>query len=168
MMLGLKQKHRPEDRVSIVAYSTQGTQCCPFLRAGQDAGQLAGAVHSLRDLPHCGTYLATGLEIALGLMAHARNHGHASDQLFQVLAYSDGHDAATGPAIELAHRLKHLGCLVETFGVARDHREVNEEFLRTVATTDLDGVNHYKFIGDADQLQQAFHNIAKGSLIVED
>ncbi len=168
MMLGLKHQHRPDDRVAIVAYSSQGTQCCHFLQAGKDAGQLVNSVRSLDALPHGGTYLATGLEIALGLMNQARDHRHASDLLYQVISYSDGHDAATGPAIALAHRLKEMGCLVETFGVARDRREVNEEFLRTVATTDLDGVNHYRFIGDAEQLHQVFKSISKGSLVIED
>lgn len=167
MMLGLKQQYRPDDQVAIVAYSTHGTQCCHFLRAGKERVQLEGAVRSLEALPHNGTYLATGLEIALGLITHAQEQGQSSDQMFQVVAYSDGHDAATEPAVELAHRLKDRGCLVETFGVARDRREVNEEFLRTIATTDLDGVNHYRFIGDPNELQDVFKDIVHGSLIVE-
>lgn len=165
-MLSDMGENRPNDDVAIVAYSNSGHLCCGFLSVRTDHHRLVQAVHMLDCLAHEGTFMAEGLQLALDLFGN--RHVDAPRLFLHVVAYSDGHDHAPDSAISLASALRAAGCLVETFGMGRAPHEVNEGLLRQVATTDSDGINHYRFIGDAEDLQKAFRNIAKGSLIVED
>jgi hypothetical protein len=157
---------RPNDDVAIIAYSNAGDICCRFLNVRTGYQELMQAVYSLDRLEHGGTYMAEGLQLALDLFTNQRVD--APRLFLHGAAYSDGYDHFPESALILASALRNAGCLIETFGLGITPADVNEQFLRQVATTDHDGINHYRFIGDAKDLQQAFQNIAKGSLIVED
>jgi len=124
-------------------------------------------------LKHGGTNLAAGLGIASDLLGESHpafDRWLGQEQggtLLRVIAYSDGHDQNGRAGRRLANRLKNQGVLVETFGIAPSPSQVGERFLRRVATTDEAGC-HYRFLGDADTVRDAFEQAAEGTLIFEE
>jgi Mg-chelatase subunit ChlD len=169
--LSIKREHRPQDYVAIVAYQYTATSVCSLQPVDEGYDALEEAIRSLPDMTGGGTRLSTGLRIAkktvrtLGLVAEAWD---ACDLAVRVLAYSDGRDHSVPKGVALSQKLKERGVLIETFGVAKDRSKVDESFLREVATTDQNGLCHYKFLGDAETLAETFKGLATGMLVVED
>ena len=73
----------------------------------------------------------------------------------------------TKSALRLAERLKSAGVLIETFGVGIDPSDVDESFLRGIATVE-NGFAHYRFLGDGAAVRETFASLATGMLTVED
>lgn len=167
-LLDWKREHRPKDEMAVIAYSNEAYTCCKFHNVVSDYSLIAHAIQMLDTIPHEGTCMAEGLQLALDLVQQLGIPAQQRSSMIHVVAYSDGHDQAIQPALYLASDLKAMGCLVETFGIGKKPRDVNEEFLRSVATTDTDGINHYKFLGDVSEIHQAVQHIAEGSLIIRD
>jgi Mg-chelatase subunit ChlD len=51
---------------------------------------------------------------------------------------------------------------IDVVGIGGSPKHVNEDLLRKIATTDPDGTNHYRFIGDAKTLKQHYKQLATG------
>ncbi len=169
--LDVKLESRPNDHVAVVAYSSDASVLCPFQQVGAQYNTLANAVQAMQRLPHGGTNMATGLRSASGLLGQSAEtiRQFASQEtgrvLTRVIAYSDGHDQNADEGTSLAHALKEQGVLFETFGIAPSPEEVDEPFLKRVATTDA--FTHYRFLGDAEAVYQTFEQVADGTLVYE-
>lgn len=153
------------DPVCVIAYSDNGYLCAPLLPVLDNAERLKEACTQMLTLPHQGTYLVRGLHLAVEQLEQARPLWPGRF-LPRLLVYSDGADASVQPSVLIADNLKRQGVLIECFGVAKNRGDVNEAFLRQIATTDEAGT-HYRFLGDPETLQQTFSHIAHGTLTVE-
>ena len=52
--------------------------------------------------------------------------------------------------------------IIDVVGIGGSRDDVNEYLLREVATTEVDGTNHYRFIADARTLKQHYRQLATG------
>ena len=165
--LASKRQHRPQDYVSIVAFHHSATVCCGFLNVDTDCSKLHTAVEMMAKVPTGGTEMRTGLQKAFKLIRSVDEYIPAHNAMARILAYSDGYDFAERKALRLARKLKARDVMIETFGVGRDRTDVDEAFLREVATT-IDDFTHYRFLGDATAVRQTFSDVATGFLTFED
>ena len=159
-----KVKMRPEDYFALIAYHHAATVCCPFLNVRRGHRNLHHALKKMTSLPAGGTTLASGLTEADMLIARIPR---AQQILPRVLAYSDGYDDSPHQALKTAEKLKNAGVIIETFGVEISPEKVDEPFLKEVATTDGNGFVHYRFLRDAQSIQETFNELALGTLTVE-
>jgi Mg-chelatase subunit ChlD len=169
-LMQTKRESRPYDHIAFVAYHDIATILCEFLPVGLEFAQLAAIVSRLSSLDSGGTHLVCGLEAAYKIIRHSQRwprRYELKSRAYRVIAYSDGEDFETDRGIRAAENLKALGVVIDCFGVAQEAHEVNESFLRSVATEDADGV-HYRFLGDEDTLQRTFIKIATGTLTIDD
>jgi hypothetical protein len=114
-------------------------------------------------LPGGGTVMKTGLSKAVALVRDDLGYGLLRKGLVRCLAYSDGFDSSDRAALRFAEKLRRYGVLIETFGVGRDPEDVDEEFLRLVASRDGSFV-HYRFLGDGQSVRETFTALASGVL----
>ena len=161
--LEIKRAHRPQDHVAVIAYQTTATVCCPFLNVGRHSDQVLKALHQMEQLPSGGTSMKAGLRKVLRLLGGSVGSALLRNGLVRCLAYSDGYDFSSRTALRLADKVRSRGVLVETFGVGRNPSDVDEDFLRSVATK-ADGFTHYRFLGDGDAVRDTFSALAKGTL----
>lgn len=168
--LDAKRESRPRDCVALVAYSSDVSVMCGFEEVQSQYQMLASAIRQMQFLPHGGTDMSLGLQAAIKLF---HEHGgydfytrryKGNRVLRRVIAYSDGHDQNTHAGMELAKKLKREKVLIETFGIAPSPKDVDEIFLKAIATTDEQGC-HYRFLGDTDTVYNTFQHMASGTLL---
>lgn len=168
--LDAKRESRPRDCVALVAYSSDVSVMCGFEEVQSQYQMLASAIWQMQFLPHGGTDMSLGLQAAIKLF-----HEHGGDDFYvrrykgkhvlrRVIAYSDGHDQNTHAGLELAKTLKGEKILIETFGIAPSPKDVDEKFLKAIATTDEQGC-HYRFLGDTETVYNTFQHMASGTLL---
>ena len=160
-----KMQKGMNDPVCVIAYSDNATLCAPLLPVLDNADRLKQACTQMLALPHQGTYLVKGLQLAVEQLEQARPLWPGRF-LPRLLVYSDGADASVQPSVLIADNLKRQGVMIECLGVAKKREDVDEVFLRQIATTDETGT-HYRFLGDPETLQRTFSQIAHGTLTVE-
>jgi hypothetical protein len=114
-------------------------------------------------LPGGGTAMKTGLSKAVALLREDLGCGLLRKGLVRCLAYSDGFDSSDRAALRCAEELRRCGVLIESFGVGRDPQDVDEEFLRGIASRDGSFV-HYRFLGDGHAVRETFTALANGVL----
>lgn len=167
--LEIKRTRRPIDYVAIVTYGSAGKLICPIVNVSQHYDQLLRGLEQARKTRSGGTCISEGLSIALKLCQQpsVRDKTFALRTVTRVLAYTDGHDASMKSAQNYALRLKEFGVIIETFGIAKKSRDVNETFLREIATEDVSGFVHYRFLGDGATVSQTFSQLATGMLTFE-
>jgi len=161
--LDIKRTHRPQDYVAIIAYETTATVCCPLLNIRCHSDQIRTALHRMEHLPVGDTSMKTGLRKVMGLVREDIGYGLLRNGIVRCLAYSDGYDSSTWAALWCARKLRRIGVLIETFGVGRDPTEVDEGFLRGIASSE-DNFVHYRFLGDGDAVRETFLALANGGL----
>ncbi|MCF7955175.1 MAG: VWA domain-containing protein [Phycisphaerae bacterium] len=103
-----------------------------------------------------GTDTAKGLKEADSILSQYHNRSLKS----QVILLTDGHG---GRPTKVAEKLKfEYGTIIDVVGIGGNQKDVNEVLLKKVATTDVDGTNHYRFIKDQAALSQHYHQLATG------
>ena len=167
--VSLKQAQRPQDCVAIVTYGDTASLACPLVNVIEGREQLLAGMESARHSRTSGTCINAGLGIALDLLAHVPGSSPlwGLPIIKRVLAYSDGWDACEREALGSATRIKALGAVVETFGIAKSPKHVDEAFLRNVATVDADGFVHYQFLASGEEIGKTFTQLATGMLTFE-
>ncbi|NUM55770.1 MAG: VWA domain-containing protein [Candidatus Hydrogenedentes bacterium] len=167
--LELKRERRPLDYVAIVTYGCVGQLVCPLVNVVDGHRKLCDALDQTRRIRSGGTCIKEGLAIALGVCGNSPINTNTCGlpTVTRLLAYTDGHDASMHAARDYAHRLKERGVVIETFGIARTPRAVNESFLREIATEDATGFVHYRFLGDGATISRTFSQLATGMLTFE-
>ncbi|MBN4046790.1 VWA domain-containing protein [bacterium AH-315-P07] len=158
-----KKESRPYDYLALIAYHTFATRCCGLLNVGTDHHGIVRAMDGVQSLDSGGTQIYTGLEEASKIVDTIPEQAHCQPR---ILAYSDGCDRSERKAIRIADRLRKLGVIIETFGVAASPSEI-DSFLKKLATTDSNGFVHYRFLGDAETINETFKEIALGTLTVD-
>ena len=169
--LGVKRAQRPQDVVALIGYDTTAHVYCDFAEVGSQFVKLVSAIEEIRNCAPGSTRLVTGLKQARRIINNRiENLIHSGDDqehAFRVIAYSDGHDFETTKGIREADAIKNSDILIETLGIAPARHEVDEGFLREVATTDSTGFTHYRFLGDAESIRDTFKSVATGTLVIE-
>lgn len=163
--LAIKRDQRPLDRLAVIAYGTTAKIFCGLENVVDGYEPLCCALKKAKDMCGGGTRMAGGLRIALDLIDE-RDLGLSDVYkpiVTRLICYSDGHDEKTAPALECAGFLKERGVIILSFGVAQTRQEVDEQFLRQIATTP----DHYRFLGDGDEIRRTFARIATGMLSVD-
>ncbi len=101
-----------------------------------------------------GTNITKGLKAAVEIFSDQELSANAR----QIILLTDGHG---GHPLRTATKLKErLQCTIDVVGIGGEPEAVNEELLRQVATTELSGVNHYRFITDSRSLKEHYKEIA--------
>ncbi len=163
--LEIKRQQRPRDYVAIIGYSHRATLCRGLSNVYEQYHEIRDALAKLKTLSGRGTRIQPALKTALDLV-RPEDWVHASGVFVRVLAYSDGQDQSQPGALRLADELKSMGVLIECFGIARNRTEVDEAFLRRVAS-ETDGFVHYRFLGDGERVRRTFTKLATGTLVFE-
>ena len=168
-----KVRKHPHDTVAVIMYSYEASWCCPPLQVGTHCNKILAAIREFEELPHLGTQLWTGLDKIMKLLNEVGYSPGSTlhDSLFpgaiRIIAYSDGHDQAQEVGIELASQLKAMGVMIETLGIGKNRESVAEDFLKKVATTELDGKTiHYRFLGDPESIKTTFTQLGEGHLVI--
>ena len=163
--LEIKRLQRPQDYVAIIGYSHRATLCCGLSNVYEQYPEIRDALAKLKTLSGYGTRIQPALKKVLDLV-RCEDWVHADGVLVRVLAYSDGQDQSQPGALRLADELKSMGVMIECFGIARNRTEVDEAFLRQVAS-ETDGFVHYRFLGDGELVRRTFTKLATGTLVFE-
>ncbi len=103
-----------------------------------------------------GTDIAEGLSEAMDMLVQHKNRNTPC----QIILLTDGHG---GEPLNVADTLKgQYPLILDVIGIGGSRTEVNEALLKKVATTDANGVNHYRFIDDTRTLKQHYQQLATG------
>jgi len=113
---------------------------------------------ALRSLPiHGGTNIGSGLKMAEQLLA-----GYLPDQHKQIVLLTDGYGNCP---LEIPENIKLVhNTVIDVVGIGGSPKDVDEKFLKKIATTDSDGMRHYRFIKDTQKLNQHYRQLAGGIL----
>jgi hypothetical protein len=167
--LDIKRDQRPQDYMALIPYHTTATLCCRLLNVGEGYDTIAAAIKKARRIPGNGTQITSGLQIALKLIRDLQRYGagdSGEETITRILGYSDGEDQAKCAALRNAERLKELGVLIYTLGIGSAPENLDEKFLRQIAS-EIDGVAQYRFLGQGDVIRQTFSSLATGMLVFE-
>ncbi len=146
----------PDDRIAIVSFTTQAKTVLPFT----SVRETEFIVEQLKSLKAGGgTDIAEGLEEAKALLCSDPLISYQNQRLISLLVLTDGQG---GHPINIAKELKKKGVLIEVIGIGGSRSEVNETLLRKVATTDINGFTHYRFIYETVQLTTHYQQLATG------
>lgn len=150
--VGTRLRAGSDDLLSAVVFNHEATDICRNISI-RDAK--IGLFRPLRWIAPTGsTNISAGLMAAEEILAD-------SPTRFQrrVVLLSDGEDG--GSPYRVADGMKARGIVIDTIGVGRSPSDIDEPCLMRVAST-VDGVLHYRFIRNADELNAHFESIAVG------
>lgn len=146
----------PDDRIAIVSFTTKAKTVLPFTSI-LETEYMIRRIKSLNASG--GTDIAEGLKRTKALLCSDPLISYQNQRLIRLLVLTDGQG---GHPINIAKELKKEGVLIEVIGVGGSRSEVNETLLRKVATTDINGFTHYRFIDDTEQLITHYQQLATG------
>ena len=112
-------------------------------------------VNSIRSISiHGGTNIGAGLEQAMKILANC------SGGKCQVVLLTDGGGSCP---LDIPKKLKgEYKATIDVIGIGGSPKDVYEDLLRKIATTDPDGTIRYRFIKDAHMLKQHYRQLATG------
>lgn len=142
----------PESRIAIIAFNSSAKVILPFTSV-YTTETILKSISSL--YVHGGTNIAAALKAARALF----EEDSSIQRNRKVLLLTDGHG---GNPLKQATLIKEQGTHLEVIGVGGKPQAVKENVLRQVATTDVMGVTHYRFIDDSDDLVNHYRDIATG------
>lgn len=152
-----------DDHLALITFESEANLLSNPLAVGENVLKLREIVRSLPKLAGGGTSMVTGLKLVQKQIAHRRVTELGR---LRCIAYSDGHDQNIRSGVAAANLLKKAGVHIQTLGLGEHPSDVDETFLRKVATTDADGT-HYRFLKNVESLNTTFRALAEGRLIVE-
>lgn len=137
--------------LAIVCYDENARIACPPTCAAEQR-----TIEQLLDGVNSGgcTNITAGLEQALSLLTQSPGEK-------QVILLTDGHHNHGASPIEAAAAIRRLATL-ECVGIGGSPEEVDEELLRSIASSRPDGSKRYRWIGDPEGLVQHFEDLANG------
>lgn len=164
--INVRHDQYPDDFLAIVGYSDEAELCCPLVNVRDDFRQLMAGLNAAKKMSG-GTCIAAGLRIARDVLLERPSCLviPGVNVMSRVLAYSDGEDSSKAEAKRLANDLKSCGVLIETFGIGLNRRHVDEAFLKQIASK-TGKFTHYRFLGDGDEVLNAFEELAHGTLTI--
>jgi uncharacterized protein YegL len=151
--INTRAEHCPNDRIAVVSFS-HTARVVVALSSIAAKEKIIKAVRRLSA--GGGTDIAEGLKKASEIF---------QDQLVctndrQIILLTDGHG---GHPVGMANRLKDkCNVVIDVVGIGGSPCDVNVSLLRKVATTDPDGLNHYRFIRDSKALKEHYKQLATG------
>lgn len=121
-----------------------------------DIIKLQKITNALRSIgTHGGTNIGTGFEMAEKLLTK-----YPPAQKKQIILLTDG---VGNCPLEIPENIKLChNTVIDVVGIGGSPENVDEKFLRKIATTDPDGTCHYRFIEDTQKLKQHYHKLAGG------
>ena len=139
--------------IGVIAFDTRARTILPLTALNQ----VKPILEAIRSITVCGgTNIACGLQIALELFQQHKNDN--ADR--QIILLTDGHG---GQPTAVANTLKmQYDVTLDVIGIGGSPYSVNEALLKQVATTDANGINHYRFIGNPKALKQHYQQLATG------
>ena len=142
-----------DDWAAALVFSDSAYVVCRGVPMDRADGSIANEL--LRLEPDGGTSFSAGLSSATTMFALAPA-GHSRHLIW----LSDGEDCERhAPAI--ADALKRRGVLIDCIGIGRTPAEVDEDYLKAIASV-VDGKVRYRFISNADDLNDHFEAMATG------
>ncbi|OHB49692.1 MAG: hypothetical protein A2Y10_05920 [Planctomycetes bacterium GWF2_41_51] len=144
----------PDDRIGLISFN----DTAEIVLELTPIKQIELVKKHLKQLKATGgTDIAEGLKDAEKIFAGS--YCGEIQRLKRILLLTDGHG---GNPVTIAKRLKNQTVLIEVIGIGGDPSAVNEELLRKVATTDLNGFTHYWFFRDTQSLVSHYEKLATG------
>ena len=144
------------DLISVVLFDTDAEVVCA------DVG-LSDAVSVVSRLK-AKHPIGSGTDINAGLLAAERLfRREMANYRHHIVLLTDGQG---GDPIRTARRLHDAGVLIDVIGIAGRPQDVAESEMRKVAST-IDGLNHYRYIGNKAELLKHFKSIATGLMRVQ-
>lgn len=137
----------PDARVAVVAYGTDAEVCCELTPAGQST-QILYAIERLDFRGN--TNMRAALKLTYGLL-------RKSTRYRQVVFLTDGLNTQRDPE-DIAAKLRKIA-VVNCVGIG-DREEIDESFLRRLASPWPDGRPRYRWIGDKEELESHFVELA--------
>lgn len=151
--INIRAEQSPKDRIAIVAFDNTAWVVIDFSIVAQK-GILIKAIRQLEIKG--GTNIAEGLKKAYEIF---KKHPDSTNKK-HIILLTDGHG---GYPVKIANKLKdEYRVVVNVVGMGGSCEDVNESLLRKVATTDLDGFNHYRFIKNSMDLKEHYKHLATG------
>ena len=144
------------DRIGLVSFDTRGLIVLPLTNI-TDTQLIKSSVNRLKA--GGGTDIAEGLKTAELIFSNNIISTYRVERPKKLLLLTDGRG---GHPLTVATALKQQTVHIEVIGIAGDRSEVDETKLRKVATTDLDGFTHYRFIRDTASLIAHYEQLATG------
>ncbi len=141
----------PAALLAIVVYDDNARVICSLTRASNQS-VIEQQIDSMRTGGY--TSITAGLEQALPLLAPSTGEK-------QVILLTDGHHNHGPSPIEAGEAIRRLATL-ECVGIGGSPEEVDEELLRSIASSRPDGSKRYRWIGNPEGLVQHFEDLANG------
>lgn len=164
----------PEDRVGVVAYSKDAWCVAPLDVVGVSCERLCRQIRKIETDSYTNIHAALSKAGELlsvddsqtpsswisRFLVPTQDHERTSD-LKRIILLTDGdHNHGESPEA-IARQLKNEGVCIDCVGIGGDPSDVNEDLLKTIASTHDDGTTpRYAFIGDKDNLVQKFEQLA--------
>lgn len=163
----------PEDRVGVVAYSKDAWSVAPLDVVAVNHDRLCRQIREIETDSLTNIYAAlTKAEQLLNadepktsswisrFMVPSQDQESTPD-LKRIILLTDGVHNLGGSPETVARKLKNEGVCIDCVGIGGDPSDVNEDLLKTIASTYDDGKTpRYAFIGDKDNLIQKFEQLA--------
>ena len=140
----------PDARVAVIFYSAMAKVHCALTPATQ--------IDKLRSAIDCVRTRAAGTSISAGLRAAA---GQLSDltRPWQIVLLTDGHHNWGRSPMGVVQGLRSRA-IIECVGIGGSATDVDEDLLRSLATSYPDGRKRYRWIGEPAELRKHFHELA--------
>jgi Mg-chelatase subunit ChlD len=101
------------------------------------------------------TNIAAGLKKAKELLAK-----YPAKKQKQIILLTDGYGNCP---LKIPENIKrYYNTVIDVVGIGGSHKDVDEKLLRKIATTDSEGICHYRFIKDTQKLRQHYRQLADG------
>lgn len=140
-------------KVAVISFSDEATVIVPPTAINNSRDIIKG-IQSIK--------IGGGTDIGNGLVETAKvlnTHSKLNAQSHIILLTDGFGDCPLSISGEI--KQQH-GTIIDVVGIGGSHGDVNESLLREVATTELDGTNHYRFIADSNALKQHYRKLATG------
>lgn len=167
LFLVRKRQYRPTDMVSVTSFDHVATVWCEPVNICAGFESLVQGLNRAMSPPHGGTDMSRAFAAAQVMLERYGFLEPASPFVCRTIVLSDGHSSHSRQAADAAQNLQLHGVIIESLGLGRSPADVDESLLRECATTDADGFDHYRFLGDSESLLSTFAEVATATLAWE-
>lgn len=144
----------PNGRLGIVAFSEKADLVAPLT-------PLTKSEELKRAIAGISTRSANNLLDGFHLTKEVFDRQKEPVSSRHILILTDGHEANMAETEVAAERVKQLGCEIYCIGVGGNPSEVDETFLRRIASKDQGGRPQYEFISNRKKLKAVMSKFAR-------